>query len=387
MRNILIVAGGAVAVAAIALAVWFGTRPSGPAPAPVAVQAAPDKKALLAVQPTDHVMGDANASILMIEYASFTCPHCAAFHTQILPEIKKKWIDTGKVKLVYRDFPLDQAAAKAAQLAECMPKDRYFAVTDMIFRTQPQWITGSDPVAELAKGLRIAGMGDNEVKESYLIPRGKHVTVHPGDRVRSGDKLCDGPVDPHDILRISGDAEVQRYLVEEIQAVYRLQGVTISDKHIECIVRQMMRKVVIENPGDTELLEGEEISKARLREENNRIGAKNGAAATFRPLLLGITKASLATDSFISAASFQETTKVLTHAAIAGKMDTLEGLKENVIMGHLIPSGTGNMRVNDVRVKDLDAEAEEAAAAHAAAQELAGETSGMEALFSQETAG
>ena len=230
-------------------------------------------------------------------------------------------------------------------------------------------------------------MGDNEVKESYLIPRGKHVTVHPGDRVRSGDKLCDGPVDPHDILRISGDAEVQRYLVEEIQAVYRLQGVTISDKHIECIVRQMMRKVVIENPGDTELLEGEEISKARLREENNRIGAKNGAAATFRPLLLGITKASLATDSFISAASFQETTKVLTHAAIAGKMDTLEGLKENVIMGHLIPSGTGNMRVNDVRVKDLDAEAEEAAAAHAAAQELAGETSGMEALFSQETAG
>ena len=164
MRNILIVAGGAVAVAAIALAVWFGTRPSGPAAAPVAVQAAPDKKALLAVQPTDHVMGDANAPILMIEYASFTCPHCAAFHTQILPEIKKKWIDTGKVKLVYRDFPLDQAAAKAAQLAECMPKDRYFAVTDMIFRTQPQWITGSDPVAELAKGLRIAGMGDNEVK-------------------------------------------------------------------------------------------------------------------------------------------------------------------------------------------------------------------------------
>lgn len=164
MRNILIVAGGAVAVAAIALAVWFGTRPSGPAPAPVAVQSAPDKKALLAVQPTDHVMGDANAPILMIEYASFTCPHCAAFHTQILPEIKKKWIDTGKVKLVYRDFPLDQAAAKAAQLAECTNKDRYFPVIDMIFRTQPQWITGSDPVAELAKGLRIAGMGDNEVK-------------------------------------------------------------------------------------------------------------------------------------------------------------------------------------------------------------------------------
>jgi protein-disulfide isomerase len=164
MRNILIVAGGAVAVAAIAAAVWFGTRPTGPAPAPVAVQATPDKKALLAVQPADHVMGDAKAPILMIEYASFTCPHCAAFHTQILPELKKKWIDTGKVKLVYRDFPLDQMAAKAAQLAECAGNERYFPVADMIFRSQPQWATATDPIAELAKGLRIAGMGDNEVK-------------------------------------------------------------------------------------------------------------------------------------------------------------------------------------------------------------------------------
>ena len=212
--------------------------------------------------------------------------------------------------------------------------------------------------------------GGEPLQESYLIPRGKHVTVHPGDRVRSGDKLCDGPIDPHDILRISGDAEVQRYIVEEIQAVYRLQGVTISDKHIEAIVRQMMRKVIIENPGDTELLEGEEISKARLREENNRVVANGGQPASFRPLLLGITKASLATDSFISAASFQETTKVLTNAAIAGKIDTLEGLKENVIMGRLIPSGTGNRQVNNIRVKDLDAVAEEEASLHAAAHEL-----------------
>lgn len=164
MRNILIVAGGAVAVAAIAAAVWFGTRPTGPAPRPVAVQATPDKKALLAVQPGDHVMGDAKAPILMIEYASFTCPHCAAFHTQILPEIKKKWIDTGKVKLVYRDFPLDQMAAKAAQLAECSGNERYFPVADMIFRTQPTWATAQDPIAELAKGLRIAGMSDEQVK-------------------------------------------------------------------------------------------------------------------------------------------------------------------------------------------------------------------------------
>jgi protein-disulfide isomerase len=164
MRNILIVAGGAVAVAAIALAVWFGTRPTGPAPAPVAVQTAPDKKALLAVLPNDHVMGDAKAPILMIEYASFTCPHCASFHTQILPELKKKWIDTGKVKLVYRDFPLDKVAAQAAQLAECAPKDRYFPIIDMIFRTQGNWATQQDPIGALATSLRIAGVGEAEAK-------------------------------------------------------------------------------------------------------------------------------------------------------------------------------------------------------------------------------
>src|SRR5690606_13645073 len=201
--------------------------------------------------------------------------------------------------------------------------------------------------------------GGEPLQESYLIPRGKHVTVHPGDRVRSGDKLCDGPIDPHDILHIAGDAAVQRYLVEEIQAVYRLQGVTISDKHIESIVRQMLRKVAVENPGETELLEGEEISKSRIREENARVVAQGKRAASFRPMLLGITKASLGTDSFISAASFQETTKVLTNAAIAGKIDKLVGLKENVIMGRLIPSGTGNVMVNAVRIRDLDAESEE----------------------------
>ncbi len=255
----------------------------------------------------------------------------------------------------------------------------------------PAVVTAIDGIVEFGeveRGQQRIIVADNDVKEAYLIPRGKHVTVHPGDRVRSGDKLCDGPIDPHDILRISGDAEVQRYLVDEIQAVYRLQGVTISDKHIECIVRQMMRKVQIENAGDTDLLESEDISKARLRTENDRVLNLNGRPATFRPLLLGITKASLGTDSFISAASFQETTKVLTHAAIAGKMDTLEGLKENVIMGHLIPSGTGNAQVNNIRVKDLDAEAEEEAAARAAAEELASDTgSAEEALFSSETAG
>lgn len=164
MRNILIVAGGVVAVAAIVAGVYFGTRPPAAGPPPVAVAESPDKTALLGVQPGDHVLGDPKAPITLIEYASFTCPHCAHFHTQILPELKKKWIDSGKVKLIYRDFPLDQVAAKAAQIGECAPADRYYPVIDLIFRNQATWATGSDPIAELAKPLRIAGMGENEIK-------------------------------------------------------------------------------------------------------------------------------------------------------------------------------------------------------------------------------
>ena len=164
MRNILIVAGGVAAVAAIALGVYFGTQKPAPGPAPVPVAGTPDKTALFGVQPGDHVLGDPKAPITLLEYASFTCPHCAHFHTQILPELKKKWIDTGKVKLIYRDFPLDQIAAKAAQIAECAPADRYYPIIDLIFRNQATWATGSDPIAELAKPLRIAGMGENEIK-------------------------------------------------------------------------------------------------------------------------------------------------------------------------------------------------------------------------------
>jgi protein-disulfide isomerase len=164
MRNMLIVAGGAVAVAAIAAGVYFGTRPPAAGPTPVAVAAAPDKTALLAVLPTDHVLGDPKAPITLIEYASFTCPHCAHFSVAILPEVKKKWVDTGKVKLIYRDFPLDQTALKAAQLAECAAKERYYGVVDMIFATQQNWATASDPIGELTKSLRIAGMGEAEVK-------------------------------------------------------------------------------------------------------------------------------------------------------------------------------------------------------------------------------
>jgi DNA-directed RNA polymerase subunit beta' len=159
----------------------------------------------------------------------------------------------------------------------------------------------------------------------------------------------DGSVNPHDILKIQGEEALARYLVDEVQEVYRLQGVKINDKHIEVIVRQMLEKVRIEDPGDTNFLEGEQVDKMRVREENEKVAPK-GRPATFQPLLLGITKASLSTESFISAASFQETTRVLTEAAINGAIDRLLGLKENVIIGHLIPAGTGIGRNRRIRV-------------------------------------
>ncbi len=197
-----------------------------------------------------------------------------------------------------------------------------------------------------------------QLEETVLIPRGRHLSVHEGDRVRAGQKLCEGSVDPHDILRVQGAEEVQRHLVNEIQAVYRLQGVSIADKHIECIVRQMMRKVKVKDPGDSELLPGEEISKSRLRAINKALEAQGKNPVQEDPMLLGITKSSLATDSFISAASFQETTKILTRASIEGSVDPLCGLKENVIMGRLIPCGTGARHLRNISVVDSDAEAE-----------------------------
>lgn len=182
---------------------------------------------------------------------------------------------------------------------------------------------------------------ESDIRAEYLLPRGVHVNVQEGEHVRAGDALMDGPRNPHDILRVLGEKELQRYLVNEIQEVYRLQGVNINDKHIETIVRQMMRWVKIEDVGDTELLLEEQVDRFRFQEENDRVEAEGGKPALGRPLLLGITKASLSTESFISAASFQETTRVLTEAAVTGKRDYLRGLKENVVVGRLIPAGTG----------------------------------------------
>jgi DNA-directed RNA polymerase subunit beta' len=189
------------------------------------------------------------------------------------------------------------------------------------------------------------------IKE-YLLPRGVHINVQEGEFVRAGEALMDGPRNPHDILRVLGEKELQSYLVNEIQEVYRLQGVNINDKHIEVIVRQMMRWIKVEEVGDTEFLLDEQVDKFRFYEENERVEANGGQPAKGRPLLLGITKASLSTDSFISAASFQETTRVLTEAAISGKVDYLRGLKENVIMGRLIPAGTGMEYYRNIRLTE-----------------------------------
>jgi len=174
-----------------------------------------------------------------------------------------------------------------------------------------------------------------------LIPKDKHVMAHDGQVVNKGEVIVDGPADPHDILRLKGVEELARYISNEVQDVYRLQGVKINDKHIEVIVRQMLRRVQIEDAGETRFITGEQVERAEVLEENEKVQAEGKKPATYSYMLLGITKASLSTDSFISAASFQETTRVLTEAAIMGKKDELRGLKENVIVGRLIPAGTG----------------------------------------------
>jgi len=205
-------------------------------------------------------------------------------------------------------------------------------------------IDGTVKYGGVLKGQRrilIVPDDPNAEPREYSIPRGVHVNAQEGDRVRAGDPLMDGPSNPHDILHVLGEKELQKYLVNEIQEVYRLQGVNINDKHIEVISRQMMRWVRVEDVGDTEFLIDEQVDRFRFLEENERVIAANGRPATAQPLLLGITKASLSTESFISAASFQETTRVLTEAAISGRIDYPRGLKENVTMGRLIPAGTG----------------------------------------------
>lgn len=206
-------------------------------------------------------------------------------------------------------------------------------------------------------------------KKEYLIPKGKHISVHEGDYIRAGESLMEGSINPHDILNVLGVYALARYLVDEVQEVYRLQGVRINDKHIEVIVRQMLKRVKVTDPGDTDFLLDEQVEKRIFEETNEHIIKEGGRPATAEPLLLGITKASLSTESFISAASFQETTKVLAEAAVTGRVDTLKGLKENVIMGRIIPSGTGVDKYRKVSITSESIQAETGASAVAGGSE------------------
>jgi DNA-directed RNA polymerase subunit beta' len=204
-------------------------------------------------------------------------------------------------------------------------------------------IDGTVEIGERKRGKRtILVRGESGITVEHTVPQGKHILVHTGDRVKAGDRIVDGPLDPYDILKISGLEKTQEYLLQEVQTVYRSQNVNINDKHLEIIVGRMFQKVEIDNPGDTRFLPQEQVDRWIFRKENEAVKEKKGKPATGRPLLLGIARASLLGDSFLAAASFQETTKVLTDAAVSGQVDTLQGLKENVILGHIIPAGTGN---------------------------------------------
>ena len=210
-------------------------------------------------------------------------------------------------------------------------------------------IEGFVELENASRGVRILRVVDGDFQESHRIPQGKHLIVQSNDKVGAGERLTDGPINPHDILEVKGEEAVQNYLVNEVQDVYKTQGERINDKHIEVIVRQMLGKVQIDNPGDTEFLEEEEVDRVSFNRVNRKVVENGGKPATAESILQGITKASLSTESFISAASFQQTTNVLTRASAMGKRDRLVGLKENVIMGHLIPAGTGVSKFRQIR--------------------------------------
>jgi DNA-directed RNA polymerase subunit beta' len=232
---------------------------------------------------------------------------------------------------------------RVAELFEARKPKEYAIISE---------ITGTVSFGKDTKGKRkvviTPEVGDSK---EYSIPKGKHISVQEGEKIRAGEALMDGSSNPHDILSILGLEDLARYLVDEVQEVYRLQGVKINDKHIEVIVKQMLRRVMIKEVGDSTFLIGEHVERHLFEEENEKLKAAGKQPAVAEPMLLGVTKASLSTESFISAASFQETTKVLTQAAISGKTDHLRGLKENVILGRLIPAGTGMARYRHLGIQ------------------------------------
>jgi DNA-directed RNA polymerase subunit beta' len=249
-------------------------------------------------------------------------------------------------------------SAKAMDITSGLPR-----VSELFEARKPKspavlaQVSGTVYFRGIAKGKRKVSIEDAFGKEyPHLIPMTKRLLVRDGDTVEAGEALCVGATNPHDVLHILGESTLQRYLMDEIQQVYRLQGVSINDKHIGVIIRQMMRKVEIRFVGDTKFIYGQMVDKYRFHEENARVIGEGGQPAIAQPIFQGITKASLNIDSFLSAASFQETTRVLTNAAIAGSTDYLRGLKENIIIGHPIPAGTGMKRYRDIKLFDEESQ-------------------------------
>jgi DNA-directed RNA polymerase subunit beta' len=278
----------------------------------------------------------------------------------VAPHKLREFIIPVGAQLTVRDGEAVQPGATLAKIAREAYKTRDITgglprIAELFEARKPKdpsvitEINGSVRFGDIKRGKReVIVVPEDRDERVYEVPVGKHLRVHEGDNVRAGDRLSEGPVNPHDILRVNGPRAVQEYLLNEVQEVYRLQGVKINDKHIGVIVRQMLQKVRITDPGTTEFLEAETVDRTTFLETNQEAEANGGSAARSEPLLLGITKASLTTQSFISAASFQETTRVLTDAAIRGARDNLIGLKENIIIGHLIPAGTGIYRYQEV---------------------------------------
>ncbi|MBM3316074.1 DNA-directed RNA polymerase subunit beta', partial [candidate division WOR-3 bacterium] len=241
-------------------------------------------------------------------------------------------------------------------------------------------IDGSVDVGEPKEGIRLVRvLSDGGAMKEYEIPYGKYMMARTGGRVRAGDKLCEGSVDPHTVLSVKGWLAVQEFLTNQIQAVYRLQKVKINDKHISIIVRQMLRKVKIEDAGDSSFTEGEVVERRRVLDENEKLLVEGLRPASYQPILLGITRAALLTESFLSAASFQETTRVLSEAAIAGREDKLKGLKENVIVGRLVPAGTGFREFSRIKLVGEEKPTAEAPAREPAAEAAAAKPAAPEA--------
>ncbi len=289
-----------------------------------------------------------------------------SYHMPVNAVLSNDIKDTGKVEAGTTIAKMAKEAAKANDITLGLPR-----VSELFEARKPKnpaviaQISGIVKFGKIVKGKRTIIIEDEYHNEfTHLVPMVKRLLVRDGDKVEAGEKLCDGSVDAHDVLAVLGEDRLQNFLMDEIQSVYRAQGVDINDKHIGTIIRQMLKKVEVIDVGDTRFIYGQQVDKYIFREENERIIAEGGQPAVARPMFQGITKAALAADSFISACSFQETTRVLTNAAIEGKIDHLRGLKENIIIGHRIPAGSGirqynNVKLSDDSTTDLDAKMKE----------------------------